>query len=42
VTAAVDRAVHERLTLVPVCPFAHGWLERHPDVAARAHLEWPS
>jgi predicted GNAT family acetyltransferase len=33
VLAAVDRAANERLTLVPVCPFARDWLERHPDVA---------
>ena len=28
VTAAVDRAAREGLTLVPLCPFARGWLER--------------
>jgi hypothetical protein len=25
---------------VPLCPFARGWLERHPDVAARATVDW--
>ena len=28
VTAAVDRAAREGLTLVPLCPFARGWLEK--------------
>src|ERR1700736_2348476 len=36
VTAAVDRAVREGVTLVPLCPFARGWLERHPEAASRA------
>jgi uncharacterized protein len=40
VWAAVDRAAREGLTLVPLCPFARGWLERHPDVAARATIDW--
>jgi uncharacterized protein len=35
-TAAVDRAAREGLTLVPLCPFARGWLERHPEAASRA------
>jgi predicted GNAT family acetyltransferase len=42
VTAAVEHAVEHDLTLVPRCPFARGWLERHPDVAARVRVEWPS
>ncbi len=40
VSAAVDRAAREGLTVVPLCPFARGWLERHPDVAARAPIDW--
>jgi uncharacterized protein len=40
VRAAVDRAAKERLTLVPVCPFARNWLERHPDVAATVDVDW--
>ena len=40
VTAAVDRAAREDLTLVPLCPFARGWLERHPEVASRAVIDW--
>ena len=42
VTAAVDRAAHEGLTLVPLCPFARGWLERHPEAASRAVIDWGS
>ena len=40
VTAAVDRAASEGLTIVPYCPFARGWLERHPDVAGRVTIDW--
>ena len=40
VTAAVDRAVRDGLTLVPLCPFARGWLERHPEAAGRAVIDW--
>jgi uncharacterized protein len=39
VTAAVDRAVREGLILVPLCPFARGWLERHPEAASRAVID---
>ena len=40
VTAAVDRAAREGMTVVPLCPFARGWLEHHPDVAAKAAIDW--
>jgi uncharacterized protein len=39
VTAAVDLAARRGLRLVPQCPFARGWLERHPDVAGRVTIE---
>jgi predicted GNAT family acetyltransferase len=42
VTAAVDRAAREGLTLVPLCPFARGWLERHTEAASRAAIDWGS
>ena len=42
VTAAVDRAAREGLTLVPLCPFARGWLARHPEAAGRAVIDWDS
>ncbi len=40
VKAAVERAARERLTLVPVCPFARDWLQRHPDVADAVDVDW--
>ena len=40
VTAALDRAVRDELTVVPLCPFARGWLERHPEAAARVTIDW--
>jgi uncharacterized protein len=42
VTAAIDRAAREGLTVVPLCPFARGWLERHPDAAASVAIDWES
>lgn len=42
VTAAVDRAAREGLTLVPLCPFARDWLERHPEAASKAIIDWGS
>ena len=40
VRAAADRAAKDRLTLVPVCPFARDWLERHPNVADTVDVDW--
>ena len=40
VTAAIDSAARDGMTVVPLCPFARGWLERHPDVANRAAIDW--
>ncbi len=40
VMAALDRAARDGLTVVPLCPFARGWLERHPDAAARGTIDW--
>lgn len=40
VRAAVDRAVRDGMTVVPMCPFARGWLERHPDVAGQLTIDW--
>ena len=34
VKAAVDRAV------IPLCPFARSWLERHPETAATVNVDW--
>lgn len=41
VSAAVDYAAEHGLVLVPSCPFAVSWLDRHPDVAARVPVEPP-
>jgi uncharacterized protein len=38
--AAIDRAASQGLTVVPLCPFARSWLERHPDAAARVSIDW--
>ena len=40
VTAAIGRAACEGLTVVPLCPFARGWLQGHPDTAAKAAIDW--
>ncbi len=41
VTAAVRRAATEGLAIVPSCPFARDWLERHPEVAGQARIDMP-
>jgi hypothetical protein len=40
VQAAIDRAVRDGLTIVPLCPFVRRWLQRHPDGAAAASIDW--
>lgn len=40
VRAAVDRAAAEGLTIVPLCPFARGWLERHRESADIVNVDW--
>jgi uncharacterized membrane protein YoaK (UPF0700 family)/predicted GNAT family acetyltransferase len=40
VAAAVDRAKQENLTVVPLCPFARGWLERHGAEASDVPIDW--
>jgi uncharacterized protein len=42
VRAALARAAAEDLTVVPLCPFARSWLERHPDAAAGIRIDWDS
>jgi uncharacterized protein len=39
VAAAVDRAAREGMTVVPLCPFARDWLQRHPETAAKAAID---
>jgi predicted GNAT family acetyltransferase len=31
VSTAIERARADGLTVVPVCPFARSWIERHPE-----------
>ena len=38
---AIDHAQQHAYTVVPRCPFARGWLERHPDEAARVTIQQP-
>ena len=40
VSAAVDRAARDAMTIVPLCPFARSWLQRHPDAASRVAIDW--
>ena len=40
VRAAMRKATAEGTTIVPVCPFARSWLERHPDDAATVTIDW--
>ena len=39
VAAAIDEAKRRGLTVVPQCPFAKGWLRRHPDAAAEVPID---
>jgi predicted GNAT family acetyltransferase len=40
VQAAVDKAAASGATIVPLCPYARSWLERHPDEAAKVPIDW--
>jgi predicted GNAT family acetyltransferase len=40
VRGALERARRDGMTVVPLCPFARRWLERHPDDAARVPIDW--
>ncbi len=40
VVASLDRARKDGLTIVPLCPFARSWLERHPDAASDIVIDW--
>lgn len=42
VKAAIARAAADGMTLVPLCPFARSWLERHPDEASAVDIDWAS
>ena len=40
VRQALELARQGDLTVVPLCPYARSWLERHPDVAATVKVDW--
>jgi len=40
VRAAIRKARAEGMTLVPLCPFARSWLERHKDEAEAVPIDW--
>jgi uncharacterized protein len=40
VQAAVAKAVASGMTVVPLCPYARSWLQRHPNEAANASIDW--
>ena len=40
VRAALAVAERDGLAIVPTCPFARGWLEGHPDEAAKVTILW--
>ena len=40
VRAALERAGRDGLTIVPQCPFARGWLEKHPDDVGAVAITW--
>jgi hypothetical protein len=41
VEKAIEKAADAGLVVVPNCPFAHGWLKRHPEVAGHVTIDWP-
>jgi uncharacterized protein len=40
VRAALRKAAADHLIVVPLCPFARDWLERHPDEAGNVAIDW--
>jgi len=42
VEAAVRRARSDHLTLVPWCPFARRWLQKHGDAVLGLGIDWES
>jgi uncharacterized protein len=40
VRAALAEAAAGGRTIVPLCAFARGWLQRHPDAAATVTIDW--
>jgi predicted GNAT family acetyltransferase len=40
VRAALARAKRDQLTIVPSCPFARSWLEKHRDEIGDVTIDW--
>jgi predicted GNAT family acetyltransferase len=40
VKAALARAARDHLTIVPSCPFARSWLEKHRDQIGGVTIDW--
>ena len=40
VEAALERARRDGITLVPSCPFARSWLEKHRDALDGVTIDW--
>lgn len=40
VQAAVDRARETGETVVPWCPYARAWMEKHPDALGGVSVDW--
>jgi predicted GNAT family acetyltransferase len=40
VRAALARAARDGLTIVPLCPFARSWLEKHRDALGGVTVDW--
>ena len=37
----VEAAIAGDVRIVPECSFARSWLTKHPELAARARVDWP-
>jgi predicted GNAT family acetyltransferase len=40
VRVALDHAARNGLTVVPICPFAREWLQRHRDAIGDVPIDW--
>ena len=40
VKASLERASRDGLTIVPLCPFARSWLEKHRDQLDGVTVDW--
>jgi predicted GNAT family acetyltransferase len=40
IQATLQRAARDGLTVIPLCPYARRWLEKHPDRVGAAAIDW--